>query len=145
MPYKSLEITNATLIKEMESEKVQFYKGFSSVDVANTTSKLFDLDLIKQDMLNVFNTRRGERVMNPMFGSIIWDVLMEPVTPAIKDALNADIRRICTSDPRVVPTQIKLTEYPTGYMVEVTLKLKGTDVSTQMVLTFDQNIGLSVQ
>ena len=70
---------------------------------------------------------------------------MEPVTPAVREALNSDIKRICNSDPRAVPTQMKLTEYPTGYIVEVTLKLKGTDVSTHMIMTFDQSIGLSVQ
>lgn len=145
MPYKSLEITNAAALTESNSKTVQFYKGFSSVDPGNTSSKLFDLELIKQDILNTFNTRRGERVMNPMFGSIIWDMLMEPVTPAVREALNSDIKRICNSDPRAVPTQMKLTEYPTGYIVEVTLKLKGTDVSTHMIMTFDQSIGLSVQ
>lgn len=145
MPYKSLEISNASLVSEPSSKKVQFYKGYSSINVGNPTSKLYDLELIKQDIINVFSTRRGERVMNPQFGSIIWDVLMEPVTPAVRDALNEDIKRICTSDPRVTPTQMKLTEYPSGYIIEVTLNLKGTDQSTNMVLAFDQNIGMTVQ
>lgn len=145
MPYKSLEITNANVVPESSAQTVQFYKGFSTINAANPTSKLFDLDLIKQDLLNIFSTRRGERVMNPTFGSIIWDLLMEPVTPAVRDALNADIKKICTSDPRVIPTQMKLTEYPTGYILEVTLKLKGSNQTTQMRLTFDQKIGLLVQ
>jgi hypothetical protein len=83
--------------------------------------------------------------MNPTFGTIIWDILMEPMTPAIRDALNQDIKLICNSDPRAVPVQMNLTEYPTGYIVEITMKLKGTDQSSSMKLTFDQNIGLIVQ
>ena len=83
--------------------------------------------------------------MNPLFGSIIWDVLMEPMTPAIREALNKDITTICNSDPRVSAQNIKLTEYPTGYILEATLVLIGSDQSTTMTLSFDQNIGLTVR
>jgi hypothetical protein len=83
--------------------------------------------------------------MNPTFGSIIWDALMEPMTPQLKELLNQDITTICNSDPRAIPTQIKLTEYTAGYIIEVTLVLKGTNQSTNLMLTFDQNIGLTVQ
>lgn len=145
MPYKSLEITNASLSVEPSTKKVQFYKGYSSLTPANASVKVFDLALIKQNIINTFNTRRGERVMNPNFGTIIWDILMEPMTPAIRDALNQDIKQICNSDPRAVPVAMNLTEYPTGYIVEITMKLKGTDQSSSMKLTFDQNIGLIVQ
>jgi phage baseplate assembly protein W len=83
--------------------------------------------------------------MNPNFGSIIWDLLMEPLTDQTRDALNQDIVEICNSDPRVVPTQLDLTEYENGYVLDVTLVLKGTDQSANMRLTFDQSIGLTVQ
>lgn len=145
MPYKSIEITNANTVHQQVTKTSQFYVGFSTKNPANTTSKLYDLDLIAQDILNQFNTRKGERVMNPTFGSIIWDVLMEPMTPQIQEALNQDITRICNSDPRVTPTELKLTEYKSGYIIEVTLVLNSTNQSTNLKLTFDQNIGLSVQ
>mgnify|MGYP006302034373 CR=1 FL=1 len=145
MPYKSQEISNATLVSEPASKKIQFYKGYSTVNPANPTSKLFDLELIKQNIINTFNTRRGERVMNPAFGSIVWDAIMEPMTPVLREALNNDIKNICNSDPRAVATEMKLTEYPSGYIIEVTMKLKGTDQTSNMIMTFDQNIGLTVQ
>jgi len=145
MPYKSLEITNALAQTEPSSKRMQFYKGYSSVDLSNPTSKLYDLELVKQNIVNTFSTRRGERVMNPEFGSIVWDVLMEPMTPAIREALNKDIERICSSDPRATPTAIKLTEFQSGFIIEVTVKLKGSDQSSQVIMTFDQNIGLTVQ
>lgn len=145
MPYKSFEITNARSIAFQAAKTDQFYLGFSTQDPANTTSRLYDFELIQQDILNHFNTRRGERVMNPSFGSIIWDILMEPLTDQIKEALNKDILNICNSDPRVTPTQVNLIEYPTGYILEITLLLKGTDQSRNMRLTFDQKLGLTVQ
>jgi phage baseplate assembly protein W len=145
MPYKSIELTNASAQPAATSKKVQFYKGFSTVNPINPTSKLFDLELIKQNIINTFSTRKGERVMNPQFGSIIWDLIMEPMTPQLKETLNADIKSICNSDPRAIPTDIKLIEFPSGYIVEVTMKLVGSDVSSSMVLNFDQTIGLTVQ
>ena len=145
MPYKSLVITNANAIPQQPIKTAQFYMGFSSQDPANTTSRLYDFDLIKQDILNYFNTRKGERVMNPEFGIIIWDVLMEPLTDQITQALNTDITTICNSDPRVIPTQINITEFQSGYLIEITLQLTGTDQSSNMILTFDQNTGLTVQ
>lgn len=145
MPYKSIEITSSNSVLEQSAKTSHFYKGFSSVDESNPTAMLFDLELVKQDILNQFYTRRGERVMNPLFGSIIWDVLMEPMTPAIKDALNKDITTICNSDPRVVAKSIKLTEYAMGYILNVVLQLKGTDQTSSMTLTFDQKVGLTVR
>ena len=145
MPYKSLVITNANAILQQPVKTAQFYMGFNSQDPANTTSRLYDFDLIKQDILNHFNTRKGERVMNPEFGSIIWDVLMEPLTDQITQALNTDITTICNSDPRVIPTQINIKEFQSGYLIEITLQLTGTDQSSNMILTFDQNTGLTVQ
>lgn len=145
MPYKSLEISNKNLVSVPSAKQVQFYKGYSTVNRTNPTFKLFDLDLIKQNIINTFNTRKGERVMNLDFGSIVWDILMEPMTPAIREALNNDVKSICNSDPRVNTVSIKITEYSSGYIVEVTLQLVGTDQSSVMTLTFDQIIGLSVQ
>jgi hypothetical protein len=56
-----------------------------------------------------------------------------------------DIQTICTSDPRVTPIQMDLTEYETGYFLELTLLLKNTDQTSNMRLQFDQSIGLVVQ
>jgi hypothetical protein len=59
--------------------------------------------------------------------------------------LNNDIVTICNSDPRVTPIAINLTEKEQGYLLEVTLQLKGTDQSSNMILSFDQKAGLRVQ
>jgi phage baseplate assembly protein W len=145
MPYKSLEITNARTIYQKPVQTSQFYSGFSSVDISNKNSKLFDFALIQQDIVNQFQTRKGERVMLPTFGSIIWDLLMEPMTDSVYDLLSQDIQNICASDPRVAPTQININTQPGGYLIEITLVLVGTDQTSNMVLNFDQQIGLTVQ
>ena len=145
MPYKNIEINTAGSIYQQAAKQSHFYKGFSSVDNTNLGNKLYDFDLIKQDIINHFRTRKGERVMNPTFGSAIWDLIMEPLTNEVRTLLTQDITRICNFDPRVTPTQIDLTEYPSGYLLELTLLLNGTDQSANLKLGFDQKIGLQVQ
>jgi len=145
MPYKSIEISNASSLYQQDVRKTHMYRGFSSLDPASTGSKLYDLELIQQDIINHFNTKKGSRVMNPAFGSAIWDLIMEPLTEQTRDALQADVTNVCNSDPRVTPTQIDLTEYPNGYVLELTLLLNGTDQTANMKLTFDQSIGLTRQ
>jgi len=145
MAYKSLEINNARAVYKQAPKTSQFYVGFSSVDIANTNSKLYDLALIKQDIINQFNTRKGERVMNPEFGSLIWDIIMEPMTLEIQDVLENDITTICNSDPRVVPTEIKISDFNAGYLIEITIQLVGTDQSANLILNFDQEVGLLIQ
>jgi phage baseplate assembly protein W len=145
MPYKSIELSNNVNVSQQARQKSQFYRGFSTLDNTNPGSKLYDLALIRQDIINQFNTKKGTRVMNPTFGSDIWDLLMDPADDTTRDAISADITAVVTADPRATPTKIDLTEYEQGYTLELTLVLNGTDQSSNMVLTFDQNLGLITQ
>ena len=145
MPYKNLEINPVNYSEQHTDKLSQFYKGFSTVNPTNRGSKLYDFDLIKQDILNQFNTRKGQRVMNPSFGTIIWDILMEPLTPQIKELLTQDINTICSFDPRTYPLEIVINEYPQGYLIEITLAMKNTNETSTLKLAFDQKIGLRVQ
>jgi phage baseplate assembly protein W len=143
MAYKNIVITPPNLQNVTTKKTSQFYKGFSTLDENSTSVKLFDHDVIKQDLINQFNTRKGERVMNPNFGSVIWDLIYEPLTPAVKQQISSDIDRILASEPRVVPTLVNIVEQDYGFLLELTLTYKGLDVSDSMILQFDKNVGLS--
>lgn len=145
MAYKKVEINNVSVATQTVQQTSHFYKGFSSVDETTANTQLYDFDLIKQDIINHFKTKKGERLMNPNFGSIIWDLLMEPLTPDVRTALKEDVNAICTFDPRVTPTQMDITEYESGFLLELTLVMNTTNESTNMRLAFDQSIGLQVQ
>lgn len=144
MAYKNIVITPPNRQNVSKHKTTQFYKGFSTVDESTTNVKLYDFELIKQDLLNQFNTRKGERLMNPQFGSIIWDLLFEPLTVEIKQLIASDIDRILASDPRIIPTFVNIVEQDYGFLLELTLTYGGTDVSDSMILSFDKNAGLAV-
>jgi phage baseplate assembly protein W len=83
--------------------------------------------------------------MNPKFGTIIWDLIFEPFTDDVKQALSDDISRVCNSDPRVVPIQININEQEYGMLLEITLQYVGTDQTANMTMSFDKKLGLIAQ
>jgi phage baseplate assembly protein W len=145
MAYKNIEINPSQYSSQHTAKKSQFYIGYSSVDPNSVNTRLYDFDIIKQDIINQFNTRKGERVMNPSFGTIIWDLIFEPFTDDVKQALSDDISRICNSDPRAVPIQININEQQYGMLLEITLQYIGTDQTANMKMSFDKKLGLITQ
>lgn len=76
------------------------YIGYSSIGQLAESRILTDKDLAKRDLMNHFYTRKGERVMNPEFGSIIWDMVFEQMDSTTERLIQEDVERIITSDPR---------------------------------------------
>jgi len=113
------------------------YKGFSTV-AGVKSNQLYDLDLIKQDLINHFYTRKGERVMEPNFGSVIWDMLYEPMDETNKEIIVDDCKKIIISDPRVDLRDIYLTESENGLRVDIGINVKPYNQSAQMLLEFER-------
>lgn len=145
MPFKNIEITPSQYNQNYTNKRTQIYKGFSTVNSTSQSSKLYDFDLVKQNLLNHFNTKKGSRVMNPEFGTIIWDLIMEPLTEDNKNLLLTDIKTICNFDPRSYPLKININEYEKGFLIEITMNMKNTDQTEVIKLAFDQQLGLQVQ
>lgn len=146
MAYKNIELNPTQYSLQQTSKQSQFYVGYSTINEDGSgSSKLYDFDIIRQDIINHFNTRKGERVMNPTFGTIIWDVIFDPFTDSVKQAISDDVSAICNYDPRVIPIQININEQEYGMLIEVTLKYKGTDQTSVMSLAFDKQAGLIAQ
>jgi len=119
------------------------YRGFSTKN-KNKNFKLTDYELIKQDLINQFNTRRGERVMNPDFGTNIWDLLFDPFTEELKTSIQDDIVRIARSDPRIAIEQATITDYQHGIQIELEIRVVDTNQLDTMVLTFDQRLAPTI-
>lgn len=145
MPYKNTVITPPNISSQSFVQKSQFYKGFSTANDKSMTTKIYDFDLIQQDIINMFQTKKGERVMNPEFGTVIWDLIYEPFTADVKQLISEDITRILNYDPRVTPTQINIREAEYGMVVEATLYYKQQDLTQEMRLAFDRELGLVSQ
>lgn len=113
------------------------YRGFSTRLNAKKYS-VTDFQLAKQDMINHFEIRRGEKLMNPTFGSIIWDMLFEPLTEDTKQIITNDITKIVSYDPRLAVQQVAVTEQDTGFLIEIILSYIPTDQTDTISLNFDR-------
>jgi len=120
----------------------QTYKGFSTVNQTSQGYALYDLELIKQDLLNQFHIRRGERLMNPTFGTVIWDNLFEPMTEDLKSTIVDNVSEIINYDPRLVAKNVIVTTYESGIQIECILQYLPYNIQQSMQLRFDQNNGL---
>lgn len=116
------------------------FKGYSTVDKAWGNFKLYDIDLAKRDLLNEFYTRKGERLMSPQFGSIVWDLLFDPLTDEIIDAIRADCLRIVTKDPRLELLDINIVDNEHTIIVSIILRYVPTATETELVAVFNRNL-----
>ena len=114
------------------------FKGFSTVDKIRAPYSLFDQELIKRDLLNEFYTRKGERLMKPNFGCIIWDLLMEPEDTITEDEIRDDITRIVDKDPRVDIQDIVLYTADHTVRAEVLLRYVQSNNEDILYLEFER-------
>lgn len=108
------------------------FRGFSTADRVKPPYTLRDLDLVKQDLLNVFYTRKGERVMRPEYGTIIWDLLMDPSDSSTEKEIRQDISRIVNADPRVEALGVDI--FIMDHVIRIEISLNYVLLNTQDIL-----------
>ena len=131
MAYKAEEGQN------LNSKEVTF-KGFSS-RAENQRFKVYDFECVKQDLINRLSIRKGERVENPEFGTIIYDCLFEPFTEALKDQILEDITANLNADPRIATEEIIVSEEDHGIAIQATIKYIPLDITEKLQFKFDEN------
>lgn len=113
------------------------YKGFSTY---NRTKKfrITDFELVKQDLINHFNIRKGEKIMNPNFGTVIWDTLFDPLDDDTKNTIMQDVKRIISYDPRVGAQNVIVTQFDRGIQIEIDLVYISTNQRSMLAIKFDR-------
>jgi len=120
------------------SNKSVTFKGFSSkADQRNF--KIYDFECVKQDLINRLSIRKGERVENPEFGTIIYDCLFEPFTEVLKEQILEDITENLNADPRIATEEIIVTEADHGIAIQATIKYVPLDITEKLQFKFDEN------
>jgi phage baseplate assembly protein W len=114
------------------------YRGFSTYNRFKKF-RVTDYELVKQNLINHFNIRKGEKLMNPNFGTIIWNTLFEPLTDEVRKIITDDVKKIAAYDPRVSIDNITITEKDFGIQIELDLTYSGDNQSSTLVLNFDRD------
>jgi phage baseplate assembly protein W len=120
-----------------DSQRSFTYKGFSSKETSNTF-KLNDIDLVKQDLINHFYIRKGEKLMNPNFGTVIWDLLFEPFTEEVKQLITKDVEQIINYDPRIAINGVVIDSTDMGIRIQADITYLPFNINERMTFDFDK-------
>lgn len=74
--------------------------GYSTVGIEFGSVTLTDLRLAIRDLYNHFYTRKGERLGEPDFGSILPLMVFEPLDASSVFVIEQDVKNVIKSDPR---------------------------------------------
>jgi phage baseplate assembly protein W len=113
------------------------YKGFSSNETKNNF-KLYDIDLVKRDLMNHFYIRKGEKLENPDFGTIIWDMLFENFTSEVRRLITEDVEQIINYDPRVKVNALTIDSTDQGIRIQADVVYLPFNINERMTFDFDK-------
>lgn len=122
----------------LDAVKTSRYTGFSSKNPVKNF-KLYDIELVKQDILNHFHIRKGEKLENPTFGTNIFDMLFENFTSDVKANIIKDVETVLNHDPRVAVQRIDITNHQFGIIIEADLLFLEFDLVDHMKIIFNRN------
>ena len=117
-------------------QKKLLFRGFSSSN--NNKSVLTDIEITKQDLINHFQTKKTERLMEPEFGSIIWDRIFDQFTPGLRDEIVQDSIEIINSDTRAQLIDVIVDEFEHGVILQMEIEYRPFGVVETFSLSFDR-------
>ena len=86
--------------------------------------------------------RKGERVENPEFGTIIYDALFEPLTEDLKEQIIEDVTENLNADPRISTEEITVSEADKGIAIQASIRYVPLDITEKLRFSFDENSAL---
>lgn len=132
--YKQISLPST----ESPAVKSRIYKGFSTVGKTGNDWKKYDIDIVKQDLMNHFHVRQGEKLNDPTFGTIIWELLYEPLTDNIKQLILEDVNRIVNYDPRIIVENITVSDHTHGIDIACTLTYINYKITEKLNMKFER-------
>jgi phage baseplate assembly protein W len=103
----------------------RIYKSFSTTSPdASQNGNLYDIDVVVENVKNLFKTKKGEYPMNPDLGSIAHDFIHQPsLTEGEKGAIIEDSLVLLENEPRLNNISVDVEELSNGYYVIVNANL----------------------
>lgn len=134
--YNQKTVANTTAVTT-QNQGVFLYKGFDSKQ-SSKNYRLYDIDLVKQDLINHFYIRKGEKLQNPDFGTAIWDLLFEPFTEEVKQIIAKDVEAIINYDPRITVKSVNIDSTDQGIRIQADIIYLPFNVNERMSFNFDK-------
>jgi uncharacterized protein len=109
------------------------YRGFSTQKSLETRGRSFstsDVETVKADLLNHIYTIRGERVMQPNFGTRIPLMAFEPLDPTSIKIIEDDLREVFNYDPRVKLIDLVVLALPDNNAIVAVIDIQYLELGT---------------
>ena len=124
--------------------RIKSYVGFSTVNRDFDSNTLYDYELARTDLLNSFYIRKGEKLENPDYGTIIWDLLFEPFTGELSKSVEEDVINIVAQDPRWRLDTLQILQREYGMSVNLDITYIPYNIGESLQLAFNEQQGLEV-
>ena len=89
--------------------------------------------------MNHFYIRKGEKLENPNFGTIIWDMIFENFTDEVKTLISKDVEDIINYDPRIAINAVLVDSTDQGIRIEADIVYIPFNVNERMTFDFDRS------
>lgn len=114
--------------------------GYTTIGQQNSSKILRDLELAKQDLINHFNIRKGEKWTNPNFGSDLPYLVFQPLDEITVEQIKDDVRTVVSYDPRfaLISELIDVREDESYVTVVMQLNYLPSTTATELAVKFDK-------
>lgn len=97
------------------------YKDIS-FPISDDFTANFDTNAVKQSISNIFSWRRGQRILDPLFGNVIYEYVYEPINDITLKNLRNSILDMLKYEPRIDIISLDLTPSPDENAIYVKLQ-----------------------
>jgi len=100
--------------------------------------RTIDEELVIQDFINALNIHQGSKPGNPAYGTSLWSFIFEPNTDDVRLALEEEIKRVASLDPRLVASVTNATPFENGISLSLQVYVQPFNDSITISVFFDQ-------
>ena len=114
--------------------------GYTTINESYTSKNLSGLELAKQDLINHFKIRKGEKWSDPTFGCDLELYIFEPLDQSTQDDINQEVYNVINYDPRfrVDDTNVNVQQDAHSVTISVKLIYLPTTTATELQVKFDR-------
>jgi|TARA_Y100000310_G_scaffold321403_1_gene378987 phage baseplate assembly protein W len=136
--------TTTSDITVAEPSRLKTYIGFSTVNRDFDNNTLHDYELARTDLLNNLYIKKGEKLENPDYGTIVWDLLFEPFSAETSKQVEADMKAMVDRDPRWRLNTLQVQQEEHGLNVMLDITYVPYNIGERLSLLFNETTGLRV-
>jgi phage baseplate assembly protein W len=106
--------------------------------ITNRKFRTVDEQLVLRDFLNALNIPQGQKPGNPKYGTTLWSFVFEPNTLDVQAQLESEIRRVASTDSRMILSSVIAYPQEGGILLEIEMSVTPFNNVERLSIMFDQ-------